>query len=254
MVDCNTPILIQGSHTRNNWVDRETSVLQSPELFISTFASRHAQCAMAQPSAQHVAKKRKLNDGDNVCGGKQQKGGPRPASLLGPHEAILAELAPKYNVLPASVISSSKIRQRTVSATTHLLATEENSKPCVVLLYARTDCLSKLITIAETVKRVLGQEGKSWWQYNQMYEQPERIVEEKKDVIEETVLDRGDADEDESEATSDYFETMGPRLEQAIQPPPKLRTIKSLRIFLALHPVLELKTKQGITVQMDNTG
>ncbi|KAH8170497.1 hypothetical protein LIA77_09278 [Sarocladium implicatum] len=209
---------------------------------------------MAQPSAQHIAKKRKLHDGDDVRATKDERK-PRPASLLGPHEAIIAELAVKNDVLPASVISSSKIRQRTVSATTHLLATDASGKPRVVLLYARTDCLSKLITIAETVKRVLSQEDKSWWQYNQMYEQAERIVEEKKDVIEETVLERGNAgeDEDDDDETTDYFETMGSRLEQAIQPAPMVRTTKSLRIFLATGPVLELKTKKGVTLQTNSS-
>lgn len=207
---------------------------------------------MAQSSRLPASKKRKLNQGASESLGIHHDAAKtaQPATLVTPHQPILAELSQKYDILPSSVISSSKIRQRTTAATRHLLkAPEERSssgerKTRVVLLYARTDCLSKLVTIVEMAKRILGEAGRGWWQYNQLYEPEER---KKKDVIEETVLEKG-GDEEE------FFETMGARLQEAILPEPKTRMVKSLRVFIATGPVAELKTKTGVTVQTSNDG
>ncbi|KAK0385071.1 hypothetical protein NLU13_7549 [Sarocladium strictum] len=213
---------------------------------------------MAQPHTGNVAKKRKLSKGDNGAPVQQKLLKHQHTTLIGPHETILAELAPKYHIKSTSVISSSKIRQRVTSAADHLVTVENTDKPCLVLLHARTDCLSKLITIVETLKRVLSQEGKPWWQYNQLYEQPERAP-KKQDVVEETMLAKeGEGakgeDDEEEEADEDYFETMGSRLEQAIHPEPPARAVKSLRIFLATTAVPELKLKSDVTVQTSSDG
>lgn len=209
---------------------------------------------MAQPSPEVASKKRKLHREENDPPNKHCPTSSRPATLIGPHEAIIAELSSKYNLLPASVISSSKIRQRTTSATEHLLSIEGTNKPRVILLHARTDCLSKLITIVETTKRVLGQEGKAWWQYNQLFEQSERAEKKKKDVVEETMLEKGNVDAEEEEEEDSYFETMGTRLEEAIHPAPKAKVVKSLRVFLAIAPIPELRMKGDVTLQTSSDG
>ncbi|KAL2202937.1 hypothetical protein CC79DRAFT_1373084 [Sarocladium strictum] len=204
-------------------------------------------CAMAQSSTQDVSNNRKIA-GENHVSSKKKPSFPTPAgTLIQPHEAVLAELSTKYDILHASVISSSKIRQRTASATEHLLAPNETKKPHLVLLHARVECISKLITIVETAKRVLDQEGKAWWQYNQLYEQSEKL-QKAKDVVEETRLEGVHANESDGDE-EEFFETMGARLEQAIRPEPKSRPVKSLRIFLATGPVAELRTKSNVTVQ-----
>lgn len=207
---------------------------------------------MAQSSTQAAANSRKVA-GETYGSSKKNFPPPtRAGALIQPHEAILAELSTKYNVLHASVISSSKIRQRTSSATEHLLPVEETVKPRLVLLHARVECISKLITIVETVKRVLDQEGKAWWQYNQLYDQPEK-PQKARDVVEQTRLEGVHANESDGEE-EDYFETMGARLEQAIRPEPKSRPVKSLRIFLAAGPVAELRMKGNVTVQTSIDG
>ncbi|KAF7547102.1 hypothetical protein G7Z17_g7953 [Cylindrodendrum hubeiense] len=166
---------------------------------------------------------------------------PANPSLIGPHESIVAELAPKYDVLAASVISSTQIRKRVTYITSHLLA--EAEQPRVALLYTRTADVCKLITIVEQCKRVLGEEGRTWYQYNQLFDLPEEP--KKRDVVEETVLGkRQDEDED-----SDDFEVMHSRFEDAVLPRPSARSVKSMRVFLSVAPVPELKSKRDITSQ-----
>lgn len=216
--------------------------------------------------------------------------------LFRPHAPILQELAAKYNILPASVISSTPIRKRLVHITSHLVptaatATATSSKdkehgnddeasptitsveaarqdgtaktrkrPCAVLLYARPAEVCKMITVAETCKRLLEEAGQmTWYQYNQLFDLPTEDAERAKRkkrreaVVEETVLlrvngeDGQDGDDDDSE--SDAFETMQSRFEKAVLPPPSERTTKSLRIFLATTAMPELKAKDGVTLQ-----
>ncbi|KAF4977831.1 hypothetical protein FZEAL_5674 [Fusarium zealandicum] len=165
------------------------------------------------------------------------------AALIAPHQAFIAELDPKYDVLAASIISSTKISKRTTSVTKHLLDTSERQR--LVLLHARTADVCKLITVVETCKRVLGEEGKACYQYNQLFDLPES--QKKRDVVEETVLEKGTDDEDDDD--SDDFEVMHSRFEDAVLPRPSTRPVKSMRVFLSTTPIPELKMKTGITVQ-----
>ena len=81
----------------------------------------------------------------------------------------------------------------------------------------------------------------------------ERVEKKKKemkaDVVEKTVLE-GVGDDDDADEDEDYFETMESRFEKAVKPPSSPSVVKSLRIFLSLDTVQELKTREGITVQM----
>jgi hypothetical protein len=172
-------------------------------------------------------------------------------SLVTPHEAILSELAPKYDVLPASVISSTKINKRVTAFTAHLLATSDRA--AVGLLYARTADVCKLITIVEQCKRVLAEEGKAWYQYNQLFNLP---VDKKKPrgVVEETALEREEGEEDAAGASdSDDFEVMESRFEKAVLPSVTRRVQKSMRVFLATRPIPELKSRDGATLQSSET-
>jgi hypothetical protein len=162
---------------------------------------------------------------------------PNP-TLLGPHEAIIAELKAKYNIFPASVISSTQIRQRVAAATGHLLS---SANP-VVLLHARPAEVCKLITIAEQSKRVLKEEGRSCFQYNQLFDLPPET--KKPDIVEKTVLETGAHDSDDD----DDFEVMETRFEKAVLPQ-TVRTVKSMRVFLSTMPIPELKAKNNVTVQ-----
>lgn len=166
---------------------------------------------------------------------------PQAQSLITPHQPIIAELAPKYNVLAASVISSTQIRKRVTYVVNHLI--KESSELRVALLYARTAEVCKLITVVEQGKRVLVEEGKSWYQYNQLFDQPEG--EKKKGVVEETVLER----EGDDGSDSDEFEVMHSRFEEAVLPQPTTRSVKSMRVFLSLAPIPELKAMKDTTIQ-----
>ncbi|KAL6921751.1 hypothetical protein ACHAPO_006956 [Fusarium lateritium] len=166
-------------------------------------------------------------------------------ALAAPHESIIAELKPKYGVLPASVISSTQIKKRIIHVTNHLLA--QGDRPQIALLYARTADVCKLITVVEKCKRVLSEEGKQCYQYNQLFDQPEKA--KRKDIVEETILEKGTMDEEDDDSGSDDFEVMHSRFEDAVLPCPSQRTIKSMRVFLSVVPIPELKLKKGVTVQ-----
>ena len=171
-------------------------------------------------------------------------------ALLKPHEALLAELAPKYDVLAASVISSTQIRKRVARATSHLLGTAAG-KPRAVLLHARTADVCKMITVVECCKRVLVEEGKGWYQYNQLFDLPKTA--EKEDVVEETVLEKDEgkqvAEDDSDDSDDDDFEVMQSRFENAVLPPQPTHIIKSLRIIVSTTPLPELKALGNVAVQ-----
>ncbi|PNY27487.1 Uncharacterized protein TCAP_02589 [Tolypocladium capitatum] len=202
---------------------------------------------MSTTTASNGPKKRKqpteaLQPPDQPKKQRPQEPRPHNAALIGPHESIVAELQPRYDVLVASVISSTQIRKRVTQATAHL-AVSPPDRPRIVLLHARTTEVCKLITIVEHCKRTMGGEGRDWYQYNQLFDLP---AEQKKkaEVVEDTVLDKNAED-----SGSDDFEVMSSRFERAVLPPPSGRTVKSLRVFFSLQPVAELKAKSDVTVQ-----
>ncbi|QPC77373.1 hypothetical protein HYE68_008125 [Fusarium pseudograminearum] len=166
-------------------------------------------------------------------------------ALGAPHESIIAELKPKYDVLPASVISSTQIKKRVTHVANHLLA--QGDRPQIALLYARTADVCKLITVVEKCKQVLSEEGKQYYQYNQLFDQPEKP--RRKDIVEETILEKGTMDEEGDGSGSEDFEVMHSRFEDAVLPRPSQRIIKSMRVFLSIVPIPELKLKKGVTVQ-----
>lgn len=137
--------------------------------------------------------------------------------------------------------------------------TKTRERPCAVLLYARPAEVCKMITVAETCKRLLEEAGQmTWYQYNQLFDLPAEYAERAKRkkrrgvVVEETVLLRvnGEDQQDGDDASeSDAFETMQSRFEKAVLPPPPERMTKSLRIFLSTTAMPELKAKDGVTLQ-----
>ncbi|KAK2029353.1 hypothetical protein LX32DRAFT_617377 [Colletotrichum zoysiae] len=167
-------------------------------------------------------------------------GGPATTPLPS-HDALLASLRPKYDVLPAFTISSTKIQKRVRWLLRHLRKDDGDPRRRAVLLYARPGDVVKMITIAELVKRIVAEdEGGRWYQYNQMYELPPKV-----NVVEETMLDGSPAGGDDD----DDFEVMENRFERAVLPPPASRTAKSLSVFLSLAPIPELRAKDDVTTQ-----
>lgn len=175
-----------------------------------------------------------------------------PPSTPTPHGALLEELSPKYDVLPAFTISSTKIHRRVEWLLLHLRKNNGDARKRVVLLYARPGEVGKMITISEQVKRIVAEEeeesgggGGQWYQYNKMYELPP-----KPEIVEETVLAGADGNEySDDDDNDDAFEIMESRFQQATVPQPTKRTQMSLSIFLSLVPIPELKAKEGVTQQ-----
>ena len=175
------------------------------------------------------------------------------------HEATLAELQPKYDVLTASVISSTKMSARVARVLDHLRpnksqtaeaddAGSKGSAP-VVLLHARPGDVGKMISVAEKVKEVLAGEGGMVYQYSHLFEVP--LQPKEPAVVEETALggvEGGSDAEGAGEESDDGFEKLE-IFDRAANPKEKARPVKSLGIFLSGAPVSELKGKAGIATQ-----
>ncbi|GKT52544.1 uncharacterized protein ColSpa_12725 [Colletotrichum spaethianum] len=193
-------------------------------------------------------KKRKSSTTTEPTEPKKSKAVPSgPTTPLPTHDALLAELRSKYDILPAFTISSTKIQKRVNWLLRHLRKDDGDPRKRAVLLYARPSEAVKMITIVELVKRIVAEEDKSgrWYQYNQMYELPPKA-----EVVEETMLGAG-LGEDEAAGGSDDddFEVMESRFERAVLPQPVRRVAKSLSVFLSLAPIPELKAKDDVTTQ-----
>lgn len=197
----------------------------------------------------------------------QNQNGVTPA--FQPYESIIAKLRPRYEVKTMSVMPSTSIAKHVDKALQHLdrfNLWDQSVLPGVVLLSAKPVASSKLVTIAELVRRRIGEGEQKWFQYNVLTE-----TEEMEDanavgmeVVEDTVMDLtkddGDGEDDEEE---EAFETMkdansnqGRRQQQQQQTvferaiePPKIRHNKYVSVFLSRIPIEELRTMRNIAVQ-----
>lgn len=196
----------------------------------------------ATPDAR-PQKKRKSPDAPQPDASKPAGPAPKTLALSAFHEATLAELRPKYDVLVASVISSTKIAARVQRVLGHLRTKPQPDGPApLVLLHARPADVCKMITVAEKVKVAMA-EGGAAYQYNHLFELPPRPA--VPDVVEETVLAGAKEGEGESD---DGFEKLE-IFDRAANPREERRPVRSMGIFLAGEPVPELKGKGGVTVQ-----
>ncbi|KAH6609701.1 alba domain-containing [Trichoderma cornu-damae] len=195
--------------------------------------------------------KRKLPSGQPAPAKKPRIQG--NATLIGPHEAALGELSARHNVLALSILSSTQIRKRVSSATSHLL--DKSLQSPAILLHARPADVCKMITVAEQCKRVLGEHGQAWHQYNELFHLPaeaEKKQKKKKKREEESMPEGADLDEaagEDSASEDEAFETMQSRFEQAVLPPPRVRAYRSLRIWISPQALPELKSRETVTVQ-----
>lgn len=206
----------------------------------------------AAMSRNHQKRKRDLSDQEHQSQPVQRRQSAPSSTLIAPHAPILSELRSKYNIVPISIISSSQIRKRVTGITTHLLASSNGEKPHAVLLHSRPGDVGKLITVTEQAKRVLKEEGKQWYQYNELFESPEREEkkQQNKNIVEETALEGvAAANLDEIEEEEDDFEVMESRLDKVLASAPSTRTIKSLRIILTVQPLPELRSRDKVTCQ-----
>ncbi|CCC13093.1 hypothetical protein SMACR_06311 [Sordaria macrospora] len=196
---------------------------------------------------------------------QQQSTTPGVTPAFQPYASLLAKLRPRYEVKTMSVMPSTSIAKHVDKALQHLdrfNLWDQSVLPGVVLLSAKPVASSKLVTIAELVRRRIGEGEQKWFQYNVLTETEE--VEEGSggmEVVEDAVMDlTKDGDDDEEEA----FETMGDRnnnnnegqrrqqqqtvFERAIEPT-KVRHNKYVSVFLSRIPIEELRTMRNIAVQ-----
>ncbi|KAH6690612.1 hypothetical protein F5X68DRAFT_203355 [Plectosphaerella plurivora] len=179
---------------------------------------------------------------------------PSMASLSSVQEAVLEDLKPKYDVLPAFTISATKVAKRNVRILEHLRKDNGDPRPRVVYLHARPSDANKMITIVEQVKRELAKQGKTggggqWFQYNMLYELPPSLG-AKKAGSSTATKDAEDKLEPASDDDDD-FERMESRhrLDKAVDAEPVQKAQMSLGIFLAQVPISELKGRVDVTTQ-----
>ncbi|KAL1875353.1 hypothetical protein Daus18300_003092 [Diaporthe australafricana] len=182
-----------------------------------------------------------------------------PTTLpMQPHEELLQELKGKYSIATSSVISSSKINKKVTQVLSHLGHVDlfnPSSIPGVMMVQARAHDANKMVTVMEIAKRQMNKAGQPWYQYNRVYEVADgrgaranrsgRVPDQT--VVENTVLEGQDADEDEED---DAFEPVETAFERAIREKPAEESKATyMSIFLSRVPMPELQSKTYITLQ-----
>lgn len=177
---------------------------------------------------------------------------PHPTShYFTPHASLLVLLRPHYDVLTLSVLSSTNINKHVARALTHLTrfsAWDASLLPGVVFLSAKTASANKLVTIAEVVRRRIGESEQKWWQYNVLSEVMEE-EDQREEVVEETVLGGGGD-------RKEYFEVMGGSTihERATEPGMgRVRRTGYVGVLLSRIPVKEM-VGDGVAVQTNEAG
>ncbi|KAL8418680.1 hypothetical protein RB594_002047 [Gaeumannomyces avenae] len=223
------------------------------------------------PSTMPALVKRKLNpqSGPDAANKRQRVGntGPQPAPGLSsePHESLLMELRPKYDVATFSVISSTSIAKRIDQILAHLgrfHPIDMAVLPGVVLMHARSRDAAKMVSVTELVRRRIHDGGQKWYQYNRVYEVEVGMPEEDT-VIEETVVlgahrtndqttrGRGGGDRD-SRLDGSPADSTPSVFERAVLGQPKSGQALYMSIFLSRVPISELRAKPFITAQSNS--
>ena len=101
---------------------------------------------------------------------------PQEATIISGVTALPPEILPpalyhlqhKYALATMSIISSSKINQKVRALISHMERfsfADLNAKPGVVILHAKANVASKMISVVEIAKRQIEEEKGRWWQY-----------------------------------------------------------------------------------------
>lgn len=199
---------------------------------------------------------------DKSTSNKKQRVGPSSSSIprtlpMQPHEDLLAELKGKYTILTASVISSSKINKKVTQVLSHLGHVDlfsQSSVPGVMMLHARVGDSGKMVTVMELAKKRMDEAGQPWYQYNRVYEVSDNGTKLKPagkafdhTVIEKSVIEGQDGDEDEDE---DDFEPVETAFDRAVRDKPASDSKETyMSVFLSRVPIPELQSKAFITLQ-----
>jgi hypothetical protein len=150
------------------------------------------------------------------------------------------ELEKTHDVTSMSIISSSHIQQKVTRALGILseYPTIPPAKPKVVMLYSKAAVASKMISVAEIVKREIVKNGGKWFQYNKLGQ----VMEEKRHKEGDAKKEKGagadrslaeNEDEDAGHESEGGFETMKTPFERAIEGKPKIRAIPVMALCLS---------------------
>jgi hypothetical protein len=153
---------------------------------------------------------------------------------------VLTGLENTHDVTTMSIISSSHIQQKVTRALDILseYPAVPPAKPKVVMLHSKAAVASKMITIAEIVKREIAKAGGKWYQYNKL----NKIVEEKVEKAGSAKKEKstgGDVSmteiggEGAGQESEEEFETMKTPFERAIEGKPKVRAIPVMTVYLS---------------------
>ena len=186
----------------------------------------------------------------------------------------------KYEIITMSILSSSKIEQKVRNLLLRISKSDcanIKAKPVIVMLHAKGDVASKMVSIVEIAKAEIQKEDGKLYQYNGLHgetselkvkkleragggktvaewakEHPE-CENESRETINECgkytlgTSDQSDDDVEMADATEDAFETMAPpnRGYDTTEARKKVRAYPVLTIYLARVPIPELKDLHG---------
>ncbi|KAK4126695.1 hypothetical protein N657DRAFT_172328 [Parathielavia appendiculata] len=169
------------------------------------------------------------------------------------YSSLVAKLSHKFEVKTMSVMLSTSISSHVDRALEHLgrfSPWDQTVLPGVVLLCAKSAAAGKLTTIAELIRRRIGESEQKWFQYNIMNEvvlEEENLAVDEPSVVEDTFMP-GDRERDEA-GDDEYFETKLSTIHEQAVHPSKVRYIVHLSVLLSRLPLDQLKTEPYISLQ-----
>ncbi|KAK3295002.1 uncharacterized protein B0H64DRAFT_200087 [Chaetomium fimeti] len=204
-------------------------------------------------------KRRAATDGQlpNQVQNRAQNPAPTSSSYSQIYNPLLAKLNGKFEIMTMSVMPSTNISKHVDRALGHLgrfSSWDESVLPGVVLLCAKSAASTKLITIAEIIRRRIGESEQKWFQYNvpkeTVIEEAPPPPPEEFSVVEDTFMDvEKEGGESGNAADNEYFETRLPTIhEQAVQPA-KVRYKAHVAILLSRLPLDELAFEPNVSAQ-----
>lgn len=187
---------------------------------------------------------------------------PSPSWLCTP---LHDELERTYATTTISVISSASIQKKATRAL-EVLALHETSKDTrmggqegekrdtLVVLHTKAKVASKLITIAEIVKREVGEKGGKWFQYNAVGSfvetlpakpVPDTKAKSTSNDKHKTGTNGTEEAEADEEGEEESFETMKTPFERAIEGTPKVNAVPTMTIYLSRVRIETLRKEYG---------
>lgn len=189
---------------------------------------------------------------------------PQPSNLDA-FQPFLAKLKPNYEVKHMSVMPSTKEATHITKALDHLSrfsVWDQSVLPGVVLLTAKSVASGKLITIAEIIRRRIGEYEQKWYQYNvlneaesdpQLHLQHQQPAVIECSVVEDTVMAIDDAEGPKADDDDDdYFETSvvaAPTIHEQAVNPVVVKYKQLMAVFISRVPLDELKSLRNIGFQ-----